>query len=490
MKNALILYPNQLFPLDKFPDVDTVFMVEEPLFFGSDIDKSLKLHKQKLILLRAASQRYVEEVLWPASIKVEYVDLDVLFRTEDILERTKNFEQVYLFDPIDNNITVRLLEARRNRDDLPPLEFLPSPNFYLSEEEVRDYFQQRHKHVFDEFYQWQRERFNVFIGNDYKPLGGSWQLDAGTSTREDTLPSFAVFGDNNYVQNAVEWVESRFGDNPGSTDFVWPTSHGEAAAWLEDFVAKRLPGFGANYHRIDSDAMWLYHSALSSSLNIGLLSPQQVVDAVVGRATKNPQDLASAELMVRLVLGEREFSRGLYVAKYDELKKDAYKNTRRLSASWYTGNLGLPPYDNAVKKLQSKGYIHSVEGAVVVAGLMTLSDINRADITNFFLQMMVDAYEWSVLPSIYRSEQLISDDFSDLPPVQPSDFIIGISNYQHGLWADTWDGLYWRFVEKHHKVLANHAITKLAVKELAQLDTDRKRIISYRAEDFLKQYTN
>lgn len=92
MKSALILYPNQLFPLKQLPEVDTVIIVEDPLFFGIDREFPQRIHKQKIILHRASIQRYIEEVLWPANVNVDYVALDGLFTTQDIFDGTKPIE--------------------------------------------------------------------------------------------------------------------------------------------------------------------------------------------------------------------------------------------------------------------------------------------------------------------------------------------------------------------------------------------------------------
>ncbi|MCA9332921.1 cryptochrome/photolyase family protein, partial [Candidatus Saccharibacteria bacterium] len=174
MKSALILYPNQLFPLDQLPEVDSVLVVEEPLYFGIDREFPTKLHKQKIILHRASMRRYVEEVLWPADIKVDYISLDGLMTSEDIFERAKKFEQLYIFDPVDDVITKRLLQARRSDNSIASFEFLPNPNFYLKNYELQEYFSSKHKYLFGEFYQWQRERFNILIDDEYKPVGGKW----------------------------------------------------------------------------------------------------------------------------------------------------------------------------------------------------------------------------------------------------------------------------------------------------------------------------
>src|SRR5690606_21311308 len=98
MQSALLLYPNQLHELSDLPKVETVVMVEEPLYFGLDRDFTQRLHKQKFILHRASMRRYVEEVLWPAGYKVEFIDLDVFMKSGDVLDHVTGAEQLFVFD--------------------------------------------------------------------------------------------------------------------------------------------------------------------------------------------------------------------------------------------------------------------------------------------------------------------------------------------------------------------------------------------------------
>ena len=199
MKTALILYPNQLFPFEVLPKVDTVVLVEEPLYFGRDQKNLRQLHKQKIILHRASMRRYVEEVLFPNKFDVDYVELDVFMSSGDVLDRVKKFDKVYVFDPVYEELTTRLLAARRERGDGLELEFLQSPNFYLTDQEVRQYFDDKHALPFADFYQWQRERFNILIDENYKPVGGKWmfedigQVDSLILAPHDTSPTTVDF---------------------------------------------------------------------------------------------------------------------------------------------------------------------------------------------------------------------------------------------------------------------------------------------------------
>jgi deoxyribodipyrimidine photolyase-related protein len=492
-KNALILYPHQLFPLDVLPEVQTVVMVEEPLYFGIDREHHLNLHKHKLILHRASMRRYVEEVLWPAGYEVEYLDLDALITTEDIFERARKFSQLYIFDPIDNELTKRLLNARRQVEDVPAFELIPSPNFYLNNSEIQQYFSNQHTHIFSEFYQWQRERFNILIDAKYQPVGGKWmheKVNLKKPGKDEVLPSFEVFGDNRFVSDAIEYVRAHFPDNPGGEDFIWPTSHKEAAEWLADFVEHRLDAYADYYETIDSEAAWLYHSALSASLNIGLLSPTQVVNAALERHHKKEVPVASLELFIRNIIGWREFIRGQYLTGTSAKKdKNVFKAYRKLSASWYQGTLGLPPFDNLVRKLQSRAYVSQPERLSIAVNLMLIAEIDPHDIQKWFSEQFIDAYDWVLSATLHNTLQFTQDDNLVSAPIATSKAIMQMSDYEPGEWTDVWDGLFWRFVENHRDILHEHAHTRPLVQRLDRLDPDRKRIIGYRAEDFLNMHT-
>lgn len=493
MKTAVLLYPHQLFPLERLPKADAVIMIEDPLFFGVDQELPAKLHKQKIILHRASMRRYAKEVLWPNDIDVEYIECGSLFSSAEIFDRASKYQKLFVFDPVHEVLTRRLLEARRNSSNAPELEFLPSPHFLLKDQEVREYFHETHKSVFSDFYKWQRERFNVLITDEYKPEGGKWEFatEASKLQKDHKLPSFQSFGNNEFVDEAIRYTEERFGDNPGSTDFIWPTNHDEARTWLDGFIAERLAQYGPYHETFSSDAPWLYHSALSSSINIGLISPSELIDVVVAYYKKHDLPLESAELFIRNILGWREFMRGFYITKHTQLKNsNPFKQHRRLTAAWWNGTLGIQPYDDIVKKVNKHGYAHHTERLTVLQNLMILAEIHPEDIHKFFSHMFVDAHEWVVVPSTFGSGVNIDGHaISDAPLIAPASQLLKQSTYERELWVDVWDGLYWRFVEKHKGILLNNPSTRAIAQRLERLDADHRRIIGYRAEDFLKQYT-
>lgn len=493
MKSALLLYPHQLYKAEDLPRVDTIVLIEEPLYFGMDQEFPRRLHKQKLMLHRASMRRYVEEVLWPADFKVEYVGLDVFMSSGDVLERVVKAEQLFVIDPTDDALTKRLLAARRERTDLPNITFLASPNFYLKEQEVRDYFASNKVAGFADFYQWQRERFNVLIDDTYKPVGGKWSYDTQHHRKlpsDATLPSFGAFGDNKYVHDAVKWVDDHFPDNPGSTDFIWPTSHAEASIWLSDFVTNRLDNFALYMNTIEPRTPWLFHSLLANSLNTGLLKPQEIVQAALDRHASNPVNLESLEVFIRQVLGWREYTRGHYVRNAGTMRtQNTFNHHRKLTTAWYNATTGIQPLDDLIHKLQRHGYAHAAEQRLVAANLMLLCEIQPDAMYRWFNELCIDSFDWTLVPHIYGMQLFDTQANNSTLAIMPSDAVLEVSNYERGDWADIWDGLYWRFVEKHADTFKKDKNLRVLVHRLQKLDTDFRRIISYRAEDFLAQHT-
>jgi deoxyribodipyrimidine photolyase-related protein len=492
MKSVLILYPHQLFPVSELPKVDAVMLVEEPLLFGVDNEFPARFHKQKIIFERASMRRYAEEVLWPAGLKVDYVELDVFLQTADLLEKVKKYDRTIMFDPVNEVLTLRLLQARREMgDEAPAIEFVTTPNFYLKEHEIRQYFADRHKHPFSEFYQWQRERFNILITDEYKPVGDDWMITAKSAKPGDQAPGMRVFGDNPWVADATKYVSEHFPDNPGSDACVWPTSHAEAAEWLKDFVNNRLDGYASHLELIDSQTPWLYHSALAASLNVGLLSPQQVVEAALKRHAENPVPFESLECFIRQILGWREFTRGIALVGGNNLRKaNPLKANRKPTNAWYNGTTGLPPFDDMVKKVLAKGYANQAERLYIAGTLMTICEINPDDIHAWFNELFVDAHDWALTPNIYALSQFADNTSLEGGPfICTSKTLLDKSDYKRGEWCNVWDGLYWRFVEKHKVVLKKNSRMRAVVHRLDSLDPDQKRIISYRAEDFLAKFT-
>jgi deoxyribodipyrimidine photolyase-related protein len=495
-KKVLLLYPNQLFAVEELPkNVDEVVLVEEPLLFGVDTQHRLYMHKQKLVFHRATMRRYMEEELWPAGYRVDYIEYHHLTETGDIVEKLKDFEEVSIFELNDDILSRRLMSAIESHPDAPSVNVLPNPNFYLSIQEIKDFFANKNKSKFSNFYQWQRERFNILIDPEtYKPIEGKWKFEIEDSNRlpkNHLLPSFQVYGSNDYVGEAVEYVNKHFPDNPGScADFPWPTNRQEAWAWFSEFLEHRLEKYSMYQNSIDGDAPWIYHSGISPLLNIGLLKPHEVVNATISHGNKKNISIDNVESFIRQIVGWREYIRGLYQEHHITLRaSNNYHHTRRMTADWYNGTTGIPPVDDVIHKTQDRGYANHVERLMILGNIMFLCEFHPDEIYRWFMEMYIDSYEWSVIPNVYGISQDTIGETGSKPSISSSNYILSKSYYEKGDWCDIWDGLYWRCIEKNTAKFSKNQQMKTATKKLKLLNENRLRIISYRAEDFLKNKT-
>lgn len=496
LMTALILYPNQLFDVELLPKVKRVYLVEEPLLFGTDGTHPLAVHKARLVLHRAAMRRYAEEVLWPNGYEVEYIECtdDVVTDTALVKAAFEGASEIVIFDPVDERISRRLVEASRALEVHVPLRQLESPNFYLKNKDIEQLFADNSSYGFVDFYQYMRERFDILIGKDYKPVGGQWMFQASNPdvlSKNQTSPGLASFGDNDYVKEAVTYVELKFPDNPGYTDsFVWPTNHDEAMLWLKDFLTHRLEGYGPHAESIDSGSVWLYHSGLSAIMNIGLLSPQEVVEETLAHAARSKKDtpIESLEGFIRQTIGWREYVRALYVAKGDVLRtKNVLGNARKLTDAWWTGTTGVLPLDTVIAKVNKFGYAHHNERLMVLGNMMLLCDIHPDEVYRWFMAHFIDAYDWVVVPNVYEISQYATGGaFGQKLPIFASNALLTVSGFEKGSWCDVWDGLFWRFVDVRRMMLKRIPRQgSLLVGRYDSMDASRKRIISYRAQDFL-----
>jgi deoxyribodipyrimidine photolyase-related protein len=143
-----------------------------------------------------------------------------------------------------------------------------------------------------------------------------------------------------------------------------------------------------------------------------------------------------------------------------------------------------------VKKVLAKGYASHAERLLIVGTLMTVCEIAPSDIHQWFSELFVDAHDWALTPHIYALSQFADNTTLEGGPfICTSKTLIDTSDYQRGEWCNVWDGLYWQFIEKHQAILKKSPKMRAVVQRLSGLDADRKRIITYRANDFLNMHT-
>ena len=91
------------------------------------------------------------------------------------------------------------------------------------------------------------------------------------------------------MKEAKSYVEKHFKGNYGNVEnFMFPTNHTGAKKWLKDFIDKRFDKFGPFQDFVKQGEDFMFHSCLSTSINIGLLNPLEIIEEIIGKkALKN-----------------------------------------------------------------------------------------------------------------------------------------------------------------------------------------------------------
>ncbi|MFB6116182.1 MAG: cryptochrome/photolyase family protein, partial [Candidatus Nanosalina sp.] len=288
---ASIILPNQLFP--KPVDEDKKYLVEHSRYFTD-----FNFHKKKLILHRASMKAYSED------IEAEYIQYD-----EDIAEIFQQEDKVRMYDPVDHKVRNQL-EALADKYDTE-LVFEENPGFMASMDFNQEYFSS-HEYFQLNYYKRMRKKHNVLVDEEGKPEGGKWSFDPENRKKmpEDVekpeVPRFS----SQHVEEATEYIQDNFPNNPGKVeDFFWPVTREQALENLKDFLENRLENFGDYQDAIDSDLKFGFHSLLSSSINIGLITPEEVVEKTLEAHDEHDYPMNSLEGFLRQIIGWREFIR-------------------------------------------------------------------------------------------------------------------------------------------------------------------------------------
>ncbi|OHX65334.1 cryptochrome/photolyase family protein [Flammeovirga pacifica] len=488
-KTAALIYPHQLFeqsPLFK-QEVDCFFIIEDPLFFSQ-----YKFHKQKLAYHRATMKWYADFLIH-LKYHVEYIEEKHL---TNLFERiySEGYHQIYCIDVVDDWLSKKIIEQCQLQQF--HLNWLSSPLFINSKKDNDDYFKnEKKKYHHSQFYKKQRQKLGLLMDKDNEPVGGKWSFDTDNRKKypaKKTPPSLKKLPQNDYYKEAVSYVNNRYSDHLGTLEELplYPTTFKEAEEWLLLFLNERYEEFGVYEDAIVSTESFLNHSVISPMLNIGLLTPYQVINHANEFYENKNVPINSHEGFLRQIIGWREFIRGIYEANgRQERTKNFWKFTKKMPDSLYNGSTGIPPIDQTIKKLNETAYCHHIERLMVLGNFMLLCEIHPDEVYQWFMEYFIDAYDWVMVTNIYGMSQFSDGGLmASKPYISSSNYILKMSNYKKGDWQFTWDGLFWRFMDKHRDILKKNPRLSMLINNYDKMDIAKKEKLMTSAELFLKDH--
>ena len=493
----LLIFPNQLFK--QHPGLklnpDRVILIEDSLFFG-DSKYPMRFHKQKIWLHRATMKRY-ESWLHEKGFETTYLEYDPKKRVRigDLLKKTYRLRKSRLTRIACTMPTDFMLEKRLVRicEDLNiEIDFLPSPMFINSSESNFQYRAGKKRWFMADFYKWQRTRLDILMVGD-QPEGGKWSFDEDNRKKVPKkllgdIPSIPNVKHDEFDQAAVEYVEKKFTNHPGSLEkLYYPTSHAASTRWLKNFLTHRFENFGAYEDAIVEGESWMWHSVLTPMLNVGLLTPQQILKATLDHAAKYEVPINSLEGFVRQVIGWREFMRATYEDLGVQMRtRNHWNHVGKIPSSFYEGTTGILPIDDSIQRILATGYCHHIERLMVLGGFMFLCEFDPDEIYRWFMEMFVDSYDWVMVPNVYAMSQHADGGMITTKPYfSGSSYVRKMSHYAKGPWCEIWDGLYWRWIWKHSDELAKNPRWAMMCSTVKKMDEAKRNEHLRHAEEYL-----
>lgn len=453
MKTVHLIFPHQLFkdlPL-KNKEI-LIYLIEEELFFNQ-----FPFHKQKIALHRA-SMKYYEEYLNSLGFNIFYVEAiedrsDIRILISDL--KKQNVTNVSYVDPTDYWLGKRIENSCLKQQIT--CEKMNSPMFLNSQDDLRRFFRpDKKKYHQTSFYKEERKKRNILLTSEGGPEGGKWTYDIDNRKKypsKKTPPNIQFPDSNVYFKEAIEYVQNNFSNHLGElTDFpLYPFNHLSTDKWLDHFFEQRFYEFGPYEDAILQENSVLHHSVLTPMLNVGLITPDEIIDRCLVYANEHKIPINSTEGFIRQIIGWREFIRGMYEARgSDQRNTNFWGFTKKIPSSFYKGTTGIEPIDITIKKVLKTGYCHHIERLMVLGNFMMLCEFDPKEVYRWFMEMFIDAYDWVMVPNVYGMSQFADGGLmSTKPYISSSNYLMKMSNYKKGKWQDVWDGLFWRFMHTH-----------------------------------------
>ena len=491
-RELALIFPHQLFR--EHPALAAgrpILLIEDPLFFGTDSEQPLKFHAKKLILHRASMKSWAKN-----QESLTYLDLpDFPTRTDLILNEhvPQNVEVLVCVDPVDDLLQRRLRRFADKRGI--HLEFLSSPMFLTPDGWMTEVMDRMKKPFMKTFYEAQRKRMNILVETDQSPVGGKWSFDAENRKKlpkKQPVPEPFSPLPNGEVADAQKWVAGRFPDALGySGNFNYPVDRTEALESMALFFEERFERFGDYEDAISTRVRVMFHSVLTPALNIGLITPQEVINAAMEASETNPKiPLNSLEGFIRQIIGWREFMRIIYLRHgVMERKENFWNFQREIPASFYNGTTGIEPIDHTINALLEDGYTHHIERLMVLGNFMLLCRIHPDAVYKWFMEFFIDAYDWVMVPNVYGMSQFADGGvFSTKPYISGSNYIRKMSDFPKGDWCEVWDGLYWTFIEDHRDFFASQYRLSMMVRLLEKMPNEKRAAHRKHANQFIERH--
>lgn len=488
-----LLFGDQLFPSIYFENLKTnrFLMIE-----AKNICQHFNYHQTRLVFLTSAL-RHKKMQLLEEGFKVDHVPLEQDFELSYIEKlarycRDNSVSEIHCFEKEDKffrkAITDFCLQEKIR------LTTYQSPLFINTHLDFKEYLSRHKKPFMKTFYEESRIKYNILIDKNKKPVGGKWSFDDENRSKLKKgviVPPVMKHQLDPITKEVIVLIEKYFPHAPGNRlskqpeNFIFPVTRADALLHLDHFLKNKLQDFGEFEDAISSQEKFVFHSLLSPVINIGLITPKEVIEHTLAFAKAHNSPLNSVEGFIRQILGWREFVRGVY-NEFSEVyeERNYFNHKRKLKKCFYEGNTGILPLDNVIKKVNQHAYAHHIERLMILSNLMLLLEVHPKIVHQYFNEMFVDSMDWVMGPNVYCMGQFSDGGiFATKPYICGSNYILKMSDYKKDEdWCHDVDALYWSFIYNKREFFSSQPRLSMMTSLLNKMDPKKLQDYLERAE--------
>jgi deoxyribodipyrimidine photolyase-related protein len=458
----------------------------------------LPYHRQKIALLFSAMRHYAD-TLRARGLQVNYRSGDI---ADGVAAHVAEFQPEQLHMMAAAEFDARAAQERIAAAVSCKTTIHANSQFLLGQYHPFPDAPSDKRIIMENFYRAMRRHFRILVDDADQPAGGKWNFDQENRKplpKADSPPLPPVFPPDEITQTVLDQVAGMNGLTGSLYGFCLPVTHTEARQALDAFIKHRLPRFGDYEDAMTTRSVLVYHSGLSAALNIGLLTPMQMVDAAVAAYERAEAPLNAVEGFVRQIIGWREYMYWMYWRMMPGLKSaNAWEAARPMPAMFWTGETDMRCISHVTERLLDAGYSHHIERLMVICNFCLLAGIDPMQVSIWFLSLYVDAYEWVVLPNVIgMGLNADGGQTATKPYIASANYINKMSDYctgcrfnpklRTGENACPYNYLYWNFILTHEQRLRANPRLGQNVLGLRHLDQAERQVVQAQAREFLEK---
>lgn len=382
------------------------------------------------------------------------------------------------------------------------VEILQDDRFIASHKMFEDWADGRKALRMEYFYRDMRRKTGLMMEGD-DPAGGQWNYDHDNRKSAPDAINYSGpmrFEPDETVQEVLELVGKRFGNNFGRLDDFWfATDQGQARRHLAHWLKYAAPHFGDYQDAMMRDEPFMYHGLVGLYINAGLLDPLEVCKAVEKAWQDGDMPINAAEGFIRQIIGWREYIRGIYFREGPGYaRRNGLNHSRKLPGMFWGDKTHMSCISATVEQTRDEAYAHHIQRLMVTGNFALLAGIDPDEVHQWYLAVYADAYEWVEAPNVIGMSQFADGGvIASKPYVSSGNYIAKMSNYCKGCHYDvkqkTGEGacpfnlLYWHFLDRHRDRFESSGRMGNIYRTWDRMDEDKRKTVLREGQALLDQ---